>query len=185
MATAWAQPDPPTEREPVYQFYSTVFGTSVKKSGGLTGQVFELKPGTRRLPKFQKKTPVATVYTSSLNVPLQEFTTGFPGVPNRFEWFAINYTGSIWISKPGQYRFELQSDDGSMLYLDDHLIVDNDGVHPVLTRGGMVNLKEGAHRIRIAYFQGPRFHLALRLQVAGPGEDLHVFNMDHFPPQRQ
>jgi hypothetical protein len=35
--------------------------------------------------------PVGTIHTSSLNIPPRIFTDGFPGVTDRFEWFAIDY----------------------------------------------------------------------------------------------
>ena len=45
---------------------------------------------TSHLPKFEKMKPVGTIYTSSLNLPPQDFRQGFPGVTSRFEWFAID-----------------------------------------------------------------------------------------------
>ena len=75
-------------QEPVYKFYSTVFGTTVVKPGGLTGLVYAIEPGTGRLPVFDRMRPISKVYTTALDIPLQEFDKGFPGVPERFEWFA-------------------------------------------------------------------------------------------------
>ena len=177
-ATASGQSQP---AEPVYKFYSTVFGTSVVKPGGLTGLVYELEPGTDRLPSFDRMRAVSKAYTNSLDIRLQEFSRGFPGIPERFEWFAIDYTGNIWITKAGRYRFILESDDGSALFLDSRLVIDNDGIHPVQVKKGSAHLTAGLHQIRIAYFQGPRFHLALR-QVSGPGERMHIFDTDQFAP---
>ena len=180
MTAAFAQTAAPSS-DPVYTFYSTVFGTSVVKPGLLTGWVYELEPGTQRLPRFSgRMKPVATVYTNSLNVPLQDFTAGFPGVPNRFEWFAIDYSGRFWVSKKGKYQFVLESDDGSVLSVDDRVVIDNDGIHSVLAKKGSVSLREGVHQIRISYFQGPRLHVALRLLVARPGQGIRVFNTDEF-----
>ena len=63
-------------------------------------------------------------------------------------------------------------------------MIDNDGIHPIQYEEGSVNLKGGIHRIRIAYFQGPRAHLALILGVARPGEDWRVFSTNEFRPPR-
>jgi hypothetical protein len=49
--------------------------------------------------------------------------------------------------------------------------------------GGSTTLETGAHHIRVSYFQGPRDAVALVLQVAAPGEDLHVFDMRNFRPK--
>jgi hypothetical protein len=48
---------------------------------------------------------------------------------------------------------------------------------------GKVKLKAGAHSIRVSYFQGPRFHVALILRVAGPKDrELRIFNTREFAP---
>ena len=172
-------------QEPVYKFYSTVFGTSVFKSGGLTGLVYALEPGTSRLPVFDTMRPISKLYTNSLDIAPQPFDQGFPGVPERFEWFAIDYTGNIWIAKAGRYRLTLESDDGSALFIDGRLVIDNDGIHPVILKKGSVHLKAGPHSMRVAYFQGPRFHLALRLKIATPGQGLQVFDSEQFAPPRE
>jgi len=158
------------------------FGTTVVIPDGLRGQIYHLKRDTARLPNFGKLKPVGTIYTTSLNVQPQPFDQGFPGVSKRFEWFAIDYTGRIWIQTPGIYRFLLMSDDGSKLYIDDRLIINNDGVHAPEELYGEAGLTAGIHRIEVAYFQGPRFSVALSLRVAVPGEKMRIFNVDEFKP---
>jgi hypothetical protein len=49
--------------------------------------------------------------------------------------------------------FATTSDDGSALYIDDRLIVDNSGPHVTMTKTGAVRLTEGSHRIRLDYSQ--------------------------------
>ena len=112
------------------------FGVTVVIPSGLKGQIYKIKKDSDRLPNFRKLKPIGAIYTSFLNVPNQDFREGFPGVSKRYEWFAIDYTGKFWIEKPGRYRFLLTSDDGSKLYVDDKVVVDNDGVHPSLDRAG-------------------------------------------------
>ena len=158
------------------------FGTTVVIPDGLRGQIYYIKPNSEQLPDFRKLKPVGTIYTTSLNVPPQQFDLGFPGVTDRFEWFAIDYTGRIWIEKPGSYHFSLLSDDGSKLYLDDRRIIDNDGVHPPERRDGIARLTTGIHRIEVAYFQGPGQAIALVLEVAPPGGPMRIFNVDEFKP---
>ena len=43
-------------------------------------------------------------------------------------------------------------------------------------------LAGGIHQIRVSYFQGPRFEVALVLRVAGEGEHWRVFSTDEFKP---
>lgn len=158
------------------------FGTTVVNSAGLRGDLYFIPPGTTSLPNFDSMKPVGVIWTTRLNMRPRHWHRGFPGITKRHEWFAINYTGHIWIEQPGTYKFALLSDDGARLYIDDQLIIDDDGVHPPQARGMAVTLRGGLHSIRIAYFQGPRDWLALVLDVAKPGGKWTLFNTNDFKP---
>jgi hypothetical protein len=160
-----------------------VFGTTVVNPSGLRGEVFLIPKNIQTIPKFEKLKALGYIYTDSLNIPNRDFNVGFPGITDRFEWFAIDYTGRFYVQNPGIYRFSLTSDDGSMLYIDGKLIIDNGGVHPARTLDGGVDLSGGIHKIRVSYFQGPRFQIALVLKVAGPRQDTYrVFSTNEFKP---
>jgi hypothetical protein len=157
------------------------FGVTVVTSGWLKGDIYELKEDTVKLPNFKKLKPIGSLYTPVLKLPPRNFQEGFPGITNRFEWFAIDYNGRFWISKPGNYHFALESDDGSKLYIDSKTIIDNDGTHPPETRAGVVQLAEGVHTIRVSYFQGPRYQIALNLAISEPDEEkYYIFNMEKY-----
>ncbi len=171
-----AQDTPPSADEE-----TPVFGISVYLSG-LTGQIYALKENSKKLPNFEKMKPIGTIYTYSLAIPPRDFKEGFPGLPDRLEWFAIDYNGRFWIETPGKYRFILTSDDGSKLYIDGKRLIDNDGLHVPATVQGTVDLKAGIHEMRVSYFQGPRFHVALQLDVVGPDGQQRAFNTQDFRP---
>jgi len=154
---------------------STGFGGTTYSEGALKGNIYFLPTSTSRLPDFSRITPVGTIYAKHLNIPPQDFTKGFPGVTNRFEWFAIRYTGTFTVSRSGNYAFRLVSDDGSRLYIDNRLVIDNDGTHPARSAQGNVNLTPGTHNIRVEYFQGPRTQVALQFFVTPPGERERIF----------
>jgi hypothetical protein len=158
------------------------FGVTVVDTTGLEGKIYYIKRDSQKLPDFSKMKSKGSIYTAELNVPLQHWLAGFPGVTKRFEWFAIDYRGRIWIDRAGDYRFALVSDDGAKLYIDDQVVIDNDGVHPAERREGRVGLAGGVHRIRVSYFQGPRDGVALVLEVAPPGERYRIFNTKDFRP---
>jgi hypothetical protein len=158
------------------------FGTTVVINSGLRGQVYHIKRDSQRLPDFNRMKPKGVIYTSSLNVPPQSFTAGFPGVTKRFEWFALAYTGRFWIERPGSYRFALISDDGSRLEIDGLDAIINDGIHAAIRRETRMNLVTGVHQIGVEYFQGPRNEVALVLMIAGPGEQFRIFSTDEFKP---
>ena len=162
--------------------FGATFGTTVVIPSGLQGLVYHLRENTKRLPEFQKLRPAGTIYTASLDIGPRDIREGFPGVTDRLEWFAIDYTGRFWIEKPGDYLFVLTSDDGSRLFIDDWVVADNDGIHPPRIAFGRVALAGGIHRMRVSYFQGPRNHVALRLQVAAADEPLRVFSTEEFKP---
>jgi PA14 domain len=173
------------QEEPRYKFSTTVytFGTTVASNSGFRGDIYFVEEGREKLPDFARLKPVGSIYTPALCVPGREFEEGFPGVTDRIEWFAIDYHARFWVSQPGAYRFALESDDGSILYIDGKRVIRNDGQHAVLEKDGRVSLKRGAHRIRVSYFQGPRFHVALVLRVRGPKDpEMRVFNTEDFKP---
>ena len=87
------------------------------------------------------------------------------------EWFAIHFRGSLNIvdGAGGEYELCLNSDDGSQLYLDQVVIVDNDGVHPPRERCELVYMEPGEYQVDILYFQGPRYEIALQWSWAKDG----------------
>jgi hypothetical protein len=159
------------------------FGTTVVIPGGLTGKIYHIPANSGKLPNFDKLEPLGTIYARGLYIPPREFTEGFPGITDRIEWFAIDFTGRFYIANPGKYFFTLCSDDGSKLYFDGKVAIDNDGAHATVCEQNSIALSGGIHSIRLSYFQGPRYHLSLMLAVAGP-KDKHArpFNTDEFKP---
>jgi hypothetical protein len=158
------------------------FGTTVVDTSGLQGQLYLIPVDSDRLPNFKHLKPVGTLYTTRLNIPNTYFEQGFPGVTSRFEWFAIDYTGRFWINQAGSYRFGLISDDGSKLYIDGHVVIDNDGLHAAASCIGSLDLTTGVHMLRLSYFQGPRAYVALMLGIAKTGDPWRVFDTRNFKP---
>ena len=160
------------------------FGTTVVSTSGLQGRIFHIKENSEKLPKLDKKKSVGTIYTNRLNVWPQQFDQGFPGITDRFEWFALDYTGRFWVDNPGRFRFSLLSDDGARLRIDDKELIDNDNTHAPSAVSASAFLSRGIHRIHVSYFQGPRFTVALVLAVAPPDSDWRIFNTDDFLPPK-
>ena len=71
---------------------------------------------------------------------------------SREDHFGLKFKGFINIPATGTYSFSLISDDGSKLYIDDTMVVDNDGNHGEKEESGTIKLSEGKHEIRIDYF---------------------------------
>lgn len=67
--------------------------------------------------------------------------------------YTVEWTGYIDILETETYMFFLESDDGSWLFVDDKLVVDNGGIHGLLEKNGKIHLRKGVHRIKIRYLQ--------------------------------
>jgi hypothetical protein len=155
-------------------------GSPVPRQNALCGDVYELPTATTLLPgDFRKLNAVGAVYADSLNVSEQILSLGLPGATTRSEWFGIDYYGEFWISRAGKYEFVLNADDGADLYIDDHMVINDDGIHPPRTAHGSITLNAGTHTIHMPYFQGPTY-VNLILQVRPPDESLKVFNVRDF-----
>ena len=141
-----------------------IFGTEVRPGHGLVGQVYVPGAVITRMPDFDSLVPIYTFVTANLDVPIRNYTQGFPTpkMQSVIENFAIQFRAELEINMPGVYVFELYSDDGSQLYIDGSLVVDNDGVHPAISRRGRIKLGTGIHAVEIHYFQGPRQAIALQ-----------------------
>ena len=158
------------------QSNNNTFGDSIPITNGLVGKVYLLPDTTSMLPDFDTLHALKTeIYTKSLNIPDRDWSEGFPGLRDRFEYFGIQYKGNFKVLKESSYNFRLVSDDGSKLYIDDSLVVDNDGVHGDNAQSDSIYLKQGMHTIRLDYFQGPRFELALQLYYSMGNGDEQIF----------
>lgn len=95
------------------------------------------------LPDFSSLNAVKTGTGSAFDVSLA----------NRNYLFGMNFTGYIYVPSDGQYTFYTNSDDGSNLYIDNNLVVNNDGLHASKELSGTIGLQAGYHAISASYFQ--------------------------------
>ena len=90
------------------------------------------------------------------------------GVAEQSVDFAIHFTGFIDIPTSGDYTFYTLSDDGSMLYVGSALVVNNDGAHGPVEKGGSISLVQGLNPITVDFFQYAGGEM-LQVSWAGPG----------------
>jgi predicted alpha-1,2-mannosidase len=89
------------------------------------------------------------------------------------QYFGYEFAGFIHLEKAGPYTFFLTTNDGSRLYIDDMMVINNDGLHPAAEVSRQLNLAEGYHSFLIRYFQeGGTHHFQLEWQ--GPGFERQV-----------
>jgi hypothetical protein len=71
----------------------------------------------------------------------------------REQYFAFDFKGYIRIPADGLYTFYLTTNDGGRFYIDDNLLINNDGLHPLTEIYRPVAMKAGLHPINVKYFQ--------------------------------
>jgi hypothetical protein len=91
--------------------------------------------------------------------------------------WAMVLDGNFDVERAGKYTFYLNSDDGSKLYIDDELVIDNDGDHSLLELTGEKQLTGGSHKVRIEFFEAGG-EAILELDLAGPGMERRAFPVD-------
>ena len=101
--------------------------------------------------------PARSVVTSELST--DRLTADWDGRPPPA--FSARWFGYLMVGRTGTYTFGLNSDDGSMLWIDTRLVVDNSGPGGTHTRTGAIELAHGPHLVVVEYTQaGGPFQLA-------------------------
>lgn len=121
-----------------------------------------------RVPDFTKLQPVFEGVTTDLNVESRQLKSD--------DW-AMLLDGNFEVASPGKYTFYLKSDDGARFYVDDHLVINNDGDHSLLELEGAIELAAGKHQIRIEFFEAGG-EAVLELGMAGPGLERKPFPVE-------
>lgn len=130
------------------------FGSGTLDPEGFTGLVFFLPAGATKFPDPSSLQASASLWTRKIDVTPAQFATGFAGLGNRKENFAIRYEGPLEVKTGADYSMRLVADDGAVLAIDDLVIVDNDGTKTApASKTGPVHLVPGTHLIRVDYFQ--------------------------------
>lgn len=83
--------------------------------------------------------------------------------------FAYEFRTLMNVPEKGIYRFYTFSDDGSALYVDGQLVVDNDGGHSGRRSEGKVALEKGLHELRLLYFED---YMGQELEVGYSGKNI-------------
>ncbi len=120
---------------------------------------------------FQPNPPNVAIETLSKLTPkasgvVPEITMEVPQLLAR-DAFALRFTGVITAPETGDYTFYIASDDGSRLYVDDQLLINNDALQGMNEREGKVKLLAGPHRLVVTYFDNGGSD-GLQVAWAGP-----------------
>ena len=96
--------------------------------------------------------------------------------------FGYRFEGYLYAPVDGVYDFTTRSDDGSVLYIGQTKVVDNDASHAAIEASGRIALQKGYHAYELLYFEdyeGEHFEWGWRIPgetktVAIPANNLYV-----------
>ncbi|MEC9091356.1 MAG: DUF1592 domain-containing protein [Planctomycetota bacterium] len=84
------------------------------------------------------------------------------------ESFAFLFEGFLEVGQPGQFEFQMASDDGARLLINNQQVIEHDGLHGASLRKGSIKLPKGKHRFRFEYFAYGNPN-SLKASWSGPG----------------
>jgi hypothetical protein len=138
---------------------------------GLQEEVFYFTQGAK-LSIFEGRSPNMLRVVHQVNYKRTKgqwagFTCSRAAPDNCAHDFAVRWTGFLIIDRTGMWKFKLESDDGSKLFIDNDEWIINDGIHSMKAKYGKGKLVKGQHHIRVEYFQGQKSS-GITLSKMGP-----------------
>lgn len=87
--------------------------------------------------------------------------------------FITHVTANLIVPEDGSYGLRVTNDDGALVYLDDELVLANDGPNDSTSVEATVELSAGAHGLRIEHYEGA-YNQRLTLSWRPPGSSEFV-----------
>jgi hypothetical protein len=126
-------------------------------------ELYELPSGTVDVTNWAQLTPKKTGYINRFDLnAIRETGT----------MYGVRFFGTLDILKAGEYSFTSSSPAATRVYVDGQKIIDQSGKHPFQHTEGFIELSEGAHEIRVDYFQNGgwnKFDLAYKTPGGNSG----------------
>jgi cytochrome c len=122
-----------------------------KEYPGLAVSIFKIEQLDMNLYDIPKQSdPVFTAVAPALHFSDELFAD----VPDMHDRVLFHFKGFLNIEKDNDFVLRLISDDGSRLWIDNKLAIDNDGFHGPDPKDAELVLKKGKHPIEIIFYQG-------------------------------
>lgn len=127
----------------------------------LPSRASELKPGLRaeyydRLFALENFPIIAEGEKADVSRVDNKIDFDSPSGVNGTEIVDFCYTrwnGVLRVPRDGSYSLWTSSDDGSRVFLDGKIVVDNGSVHGPTEKSGTVELKAGDHDLKVEFFE--------------------------------
>lgn len=127
---------------------------------GTIASYFEFPQALSSVPDFSQYTPSLITLEPNVDHPDAAQWSGLPFTANHK--FGAVYEFELFAPYTGYYTFRIQSDDGSLMYIDGDLFLNNDGIHGRESKSDSIRLTHGFHHIVVEYFdEGYRAGLQL------------------------
>ncbi len=97
-----------------------------------------------KIPDFSKLDELSSGVVEKVDLKL---------LKTAIDHFGIVFEGYVNIENDGLYEFKTYSDDGSKLFINGKLVVNNDGSHAAKNEYGLIGLKKGLHKMTLEYFE--------------------------------
>ena len=106
---------------------------------------------------------IGQIELASLNVPRSNTDSAFfPGVSQSAQ-FGIIFLSQLHVSQAGCYKFSLVSDDGSILWIADQLVISNDKPHKMTGKRDTLKLDVGLYDVKLWYYNAYPYEFGLVL----------------------
>jgi hypothetical protein len=92
--------------------------------------------------------------------------------------YSFSYEGYVRVMLDGIYTFRLESANGSVLILNDKVIIDNDEPHDIKAVEKKIKLKVGYYKVKVLYTSF-RQNGMLKVSWSGPGFDMKEIDENH------
>ena len=162
----------PTEKSPLYESPFTITKSCVIKAkafrDGLESRTMVLDAvKAENIPAVSRKLTVngvnyeyyeGTMFKTNMirkGTLVEKGTMPEPTIANArlTDHYGYVFEGYVNVPEDGIWEFMTKTDDGSVMYVDGELVVDNDGGHAEVLASGRIALAKGFHKYQILYFE--------------------------------
>jgi len=140
---------------------------AINVSSPTTGLNYSMYEGDwSSLPDFKTLQPIMSGVLKNIDISSKQGT----------DKYGFVFDGLVKAPADGIYTFYISSDDGSKLFIDDKVLVDNDGLHGMSEKSNEMPLAKGYHKIKVLFFEKTGGD-DLQVEWKGPG-----FEKQGIPP---
>ena len=116
------------------------------------------------MPNLESSEPFTEIVFDSLNILPTPDTIPLKHI-RMDRSRAFIFQSNAYFPITGKYKFTLASDDGSILWIDDRQIIDNDAEQHLPERSSVQYFETGSYPVKLWYYQGWRYAYRLELEA--------------------